>query len=391
MARFQDRPDDGPDYRAERRCTIGQTLAQANGIGPGFNLIRLGAALAVLVSHAFDLTGNGALEPLRWLSGGQTSFGGTAVALFFLISGFLVTSSLLRAPSLAHYARNRALRIFPALFVVVILSAFVLGPALTTLPLLHYLGDAELRGFLGNIVLLPGTMSLPGVFTMPPPQLGVNGSLWTLPYEGLCYALLPIAVGAGLLTRRRLLAATTAVLIVVGWWAKGRQLHVLPLLNLELAYLLRFVAYFIAGAGLYVFRDRIVLSARLAGAALALTFLFLCFGLYHMAFPILGGYLAVFLGLHPGTGLKFFRDHDLSYGVYLYAWPMQALVLSALPQSGWWGNILLSAPPTLLLAALSWHLVEKPALALKRAGTAARDAGSACSKGMASSVRSRTT
>src|SRR6185295_17175323 len=140
-----------------------------------------------------------------------------------------------------HYARNRALRILPALFVVVILSAFVLGPALTTLPLLQYLGDAELRGFLGNIVLLPQTTSLPGVFETPPPKLGVNGSLWTLPYEGLCYALLPIAVGAGLLTRRRLLMATTAVLIVVGWWAKGRQLQVLPLLNLELSYLLRFL------------------------------------------------------------------------------------------------------------------------------------------------------
>jgi peptidoglycan/LPS O-acetylase OafA/YrhL len=368
MAGFQDRPGDRPDPRTEDHLTVGQALAEANGIGPGFNLIRLGAALAVLVSHGFDLTGNGALEPVRWLSGGQTSLGGTAVALFFIISGFLVTSSLLHAPSLVHYARNRALRILPALFVVVILSAFVLGPALTTFPLLQYLADAELRGFLGNIVLLPGTMSLPGVFTTPPPQLGVNGSLWTLPYEGLCYALLPISVGAGLLTRRRLLVATTAVLIVVGWWAKGRQLHVLPLLNLELSYLLRFLAYFVAGVGLYVFRDRIVLSARLAAAALALTFLFLCFGLYHMAFPILGGYLVTFLGLHPKADFKFFRDHDLSYGVYLYAWPMQALVLSALPQSGWWGNILLSAPPTLLFAALSWHLVEKPVLSLKRAG-----------------------
>ena len=146
------------------------------------------------------------------------------------------------------------------------------------------------------------------------------------------------------------------------------RLQVLPLLNLELSYLLRFLAYFVAGVGLYVFRDRIILSARLAAAALALTFLFLCFGPYHMAFPILGGYLVTFLGLHPKAGFKVFCDHDLSYGVYLYAWPMQALVLSSLPQSGWWGNILLSAPPTLLFAALSWHLVEKPALSLKRAG-----------------------
>jgi peptidoglycan/LPS O-acetylase OafA/YrhL len=366
MARLQDRPIDRPAHRADHPRTVGQALAEADGIGPGFNLIRLGAALAVLVSHGFDLTGNGALEPLRWLSGGQTSLGGTAVALFFIISGFLVTSSLLRAPSLVHYARNRALRICPALFVVVILSAFVLGPALTRLPLLQYLGNAELPGFLGNIVLLPRTMSLPGVFDTPPPRLAVAGSLWTLPYEGLCYALLPIAAGAGLLTRRRLLVATTVVLMVVGWWAKGRQLHVLPLLNIELSYLLRFLAYFAAGVALHVFRDRIVLSVGLAGAALALVFLFLCFGLYHMAFPILGGYLVIFLGLHPKADFKFFRDHDLSYGVYLYAWPMQALVLSWLPGIGWWNNILLSAPPTLLFAALSWRWVERPALSLKR-------------------------
>jgi peptidoglycan/LPS O-acetylase OafA/YrhL len=120
------------------RLSLGRALDESGGFGPGFNLIRLCAAVSVLISHAFDLVGRPELEPFRMWSHGQTSLGGTATYIFFFISGLLVTQSLLRSRSIASYARNRGLRIFPALVVVVILAAAVLGPAVTTFPLARY-------------------------------------------------------------------------------------------------------------------------------------------------------------------------------------------------------------------------------------------------------------
>lgn len=338
----------------------------SGGIGPGFNLIRLCAAVSVLVSHAFDMVGRSDIEPFRSWSGDQTSLGGTATYIFFFISGLLVTQSLLRSRSIAGYARNRALRIFPALAVVVILAAAVLGPAVTTWPLTRYFADGQFLSYLGGVVLM-GSNFLPGVFEGNPGSNSVNGSLWTLPYEVTCYAGLVLAGAAGLLTRRRIVLAATIVLIVLGWWAKNRQWYLVEPFNIEFPYIFRFVAYFAAGAAFFLFRDRIILDGRLAVAAFVLVVLFFIFGLYHMFFPILGGYVITFLGMSKRLGLNFFLSRDYSYGIYIYSFPLQQLMIFLLPgDRKWWANILLSLPPTILFAALSWHLVEKPALALKR-------------------------
>ena len=158
------------------RLSLGRALDESGGIGPGFNLIRLCAAVSVLISHAFDLVGRPEFEPFRMWSHDQTSLGGTATYIFFFISGLLVTQSLLRSRSIASYARNRVLRIFPALIVVVILAAVVLGPAVTTFPLARYFADERFRSYLAGTVLMRSD-SLPGVFEANPIAHGVNGSL----------------------------------------------------------------------------------------------------------------------------------------------------------------------------------------------------------------------
>ena len=348
------------------RLSLGRALDESGGIGPGFNLIRLCAAVSVLISHAFDLVGRPELEPFRMWSHDQTSLGGTATYIFFFISGLLVTQSLLRSRSIASYARNRALRIFPALIVVVILAAVVLGPAVTAFPLARYFADERFRSYLAGMVLMGGD-SLPGVFEAKSVTNGVNSSLWTLPYEVACYACLAAVGVAGLLTKRRIVLVVTLVLIVLGWWAKNKHWYLVEPFTIEFPYILRFFAYFSAGVAFFVFREHIILDRRLAVAAFLLAAMFFIFGLYHMLFPILGGYVITFLGMSKRLGMNFFMSRDYSYGIYIYAFPMQQLMVFLLPgENLWWVNILLSLPPTVLLAALSWHLVEKPALALKR-------------------------
>lgn len=347
---------------SSRVVTVGAALGDFGGVGPGFDSLRLGAAIAVLVSHAFDIVGQSSSEPFRLFALTNISLGGTATYVFFLISGFLVTASLLRTQSVGEFALKRAARILPGLVGVVLVAAFIIGPAFTTKPMAAYFSDPLFGSYFWNAALVYRP-TLPGVFN----NADINGSIWTLLYEAVCYGLLVLVGIAGWLRPRRALLAVVAVLIVLGWWAKGRHWYTVEPIGLMVPYILRFAAYFTAGVAFYLFRDRIPLDKRLAIGALLLSIVFLHFGPFHIFFPVLGGYLVVYLGMQPAMALPALRGNDYSYGFYVYAFPMQQIALHALPVGAfWWGNIALSMPLTILCAICSWHLIEKPALSWAR-------------------------
>jgi peptidoglycan/LPS O-acetylase OafA/YrhL len=342
-------------------ANLGSQLDACGGIAPGFNFLRLTAAMAVLFSHSFELASSaGWPEPFRHFSGGQTSIGGSAVYIFFIISGFLVTASYQKSQDVLDFVLKRALRILPALVIVILLTAFVLGPTMTTLPLTDYFSDERFRSYLLNALTIGGD-SLAGVYEDLPAKGSVNGSLWTLRYELICYALVIFAGASGLLYRHSLLLVLAVPLVVLGWWAKNKSVYFFEPLGIEVAYLFRFVGYFVAGMTIWIFRHHIVLDWRYAAAAALLSLIALHFGLYHLLFPLLGGYLVVFLAMR--LQIDFLSQRDYSYGIYLYAFPIQQLVVALAPgQPFCWTNMLLSAPPTIICAVLSWHLVEKRAL-----------------------------
>lgn len=327
-----------------------------------FNLLRMLAALAVLLSHSFPLAlGPQAVEPFK-ASLGMT-LGTLAVGIFFTISGYLVTASLVSRPSLADFALARARRIYPGLWVAIVLTVFVLGAGFTTLALADYLGHPRTWFYvLKNGTLLFGFVDrLPGVFTDLPYPGVVNGSLWTLPIEVRLYVSLIVLQAALLWWRRRRPAAPLGP--VVAALALG-CVSAVAWQGEEASSALRFSALFFVGAALQLYRQHVAFTYR--GLAVASALLALCslsVDLFAAAFVSAGAYAVLCLAYLPGGGLRRYnRLGDYSYGLYIYAFPVQQLVVAASPGIGVAALFGISAACTLVLAVLSWHLVESPAL-----------------------------
>jgi peptidoglycan/LPS O-acetylase OafA/YrhL len=172
-----------------------------------FDLIRLFAAALVVFSHSCILTdGNYSHEPLSILTGGSYALGRIAVDIFFVISGFLITMSFESTNSLPNFLWKRCLRIFPALIVLLFLTTFIIGPIATALPLHEYFSRDDTYAYLTNVRLFRLQYSLPRVFENNPYPNAVNGSLWTLAYEFVCYLLVAILGVLGILKKRKLIA-----------------------------------------------------------------------------------------------------------------------------------------------------------------------------------------
>lgn len=205
-----------------------------------FDAIRIAAALAVLVSHHYALTAQA--EP-SFL--GLHTWGGTAVIVFFVISGYLVTSSWYNDPSALRFAQRRILRIWPALAVVVVLTAYGLGAWVTSLPLMEYWKHRATLDYLLNIKLNVHYV-LPGVFESNPYPRGVNGSLWTIPLEVRCYVVMALAGLLGLMRIRGVWMLLIAAYLV--WFMTKGNADVTGKVN----YGRELSAYFLAGSALYL-------------------------------------------------------------------------------------------------------------------------------------------
>ena len=348
--------------RSEQRTrrVAAPTLAELADAGRAnnFDFIRFVAASLVILAHSFPVSyGTSHREILYRMSRGQTHFGSLAVAVFFVISGFLITMSYEHSKGPFDFLVKRALRIFPGLVVVVVLSAFVLGALVTELPVREYFAHPQTYGYLENALLRAFQTGLPGVFLDLPLPVLVNGSLWTLWYEFLCYLAI-LALGVAQLLRPAVLLTLLAFALV------GYRL-VPPLA--EYALYFKFFAFFAGGALAYLLRRRLTLTTGSAVGSLVLLAITMRVGGFNVAFAIAGSYLTLFVAFAPWLPATRFAKHgDFSYGLYLYAFPIQQIVsMLFLPNVSWWKNLLVAYPFALACAAASWHLVERPALSLK--------------------------
>ncbi len=336
------------------RMTLGEAWASGRN---NFNLMRLIAACMVIYGHAWAITGASGGDLFAQWTGFRFA-GAIAVDMFFVISGFLVAASLERN-TMRGYLIARALRILPALLVCIALTACVLGPLLTAAH--GYWRHADTWHYVAvNAALWKSAFTLPGVFETLPNHV-VNGSLWTLPIEAKLYLALLIASLCGLLAPKRYTPLWALALA-----SAGMLVWIRPQLPQYLVDLLNCTAFFITGTLCWVQRDRIRLSLwpllALLGFLIVAMFLQSPTWRYAMYFSLLV-YGSVMLAFVPR--LPIIRRNDLSYGVYLYGWPMQQLAMLAGADTPL-TNTAAATVAALCCAALSWFVIEQPALALKR-------------------------
>ena len=363
--------------------SLGERMT-ARGATSGFDYMRISLAVAVLAWHAIPVTQGRAVSDAL-LEGPLGPFVRLLLPMFFALSGFLVTASLFRTGSLKVFLTFRALRIAPALAVEVALSALVLGPVFTTLALSDYFAAPEFhRYFLNALGVIH--FELPGVFASHP-ERAVNGSLWTVPFELECYIALSVLALTTIARRGGwMLAATLAGGVVVavftaleaatgggglgaalaGFGGEGAAFNFQNAEDAAIKLRRILVLCFLAGATVYLYRDRLPWNALAGGLALALTLILLSSPWGYGFAPLPAAYATACIGLCDPPRQKTLLSGDYSYGVYLYAFPIQQMVYAAAPGQSAFLNFACSLVAAAAFAAFSWHLIEKRALGLRR-------------------------
>lgn len=335
---------------ARRELPVAKVLPGASRLN-NFDALRLLAAFAVVISHSFAIAG----DPQPAV--GAMDAGTIGVVVFFGISGFLITQSWSTDSHLGRFAAKRALRIMPALIVVLLVTTLILGPLASSLSAAAYFTSPATWSYLLQNAAMMTTHELPGVFTDLPYPRQVNAVLWTLQVEVLAYiGVAVIGLVGGLKTNTKWVAPLVATILIVaphGLVPWTRSLFMLQAFGV--------------GASLYVLREYVpwhlgfVVIGLIAWAVTPAGIQLL---LVVTVFP----YAAIFIAYRgPALLRKLTARGDFSYGVYLIGWPVGQIVALV------WGTSVTTAivigaslPITYLLAMASWNYLEKPALALKK-------------------------
>lgn len=324
-------------------------------------LMKLVAAIMMSVSQAYYISlGQPDSEPLLETTG--LTLWKHAFIVFFGLGGFLLLSSWERHPDALRFIAARVLRLGPALLAAAIVTAG-LGALFTSLPLTSY---ADLHALLSYViqvvVLFDGQANLPGVFGPPAPEDHVITTLWTMKF--LMVGILAVFM-LGLTRLYRFGSVHAAALIVLILMDTALNGDV-PLITVHdaVGHGVRFGLCFALGMAAWRFRANLPMDGRLASAAMLTVFLGMWFGgLPTLAYYVLEIYLALWFAFAiciPKTSLS---GIDLSYGLYLYAWPATQAWHMAAPDMSIALLALLGTASGVILAACSWRFVERPAIA----------------------------
>ena len=357
-----------PDVSEVRMKNIAYAMSSRDN---NFDVLRLFAALLVLWGHSYPLTADGKDDIFSKCLFGYDMAGSFAVMIFFVISGFLVTKSASERTT-AEYLAARALRILPALACVVLLTVVVIGPILTNLSLIDYFRDRWTQSYLTNIFVFGIQYDIPSATAGLLYPGAINGSLWTLSLECGFYVILAVLFHFRLFTPRTAFVFIAAAVLAnfyctyvlgLSWnrpgptvW-KGAPLYQTAVNG----------SAFLLGSAFWIYRDRFLLSSGMV--LVCAVALFAAQGTWSAAvvYSLTVPYLVMFFALGTPFKINLRPVGDLSYGVYLVAFPIQQTVIGLLGPHIYATKVSLIATPIVLaIAYFSWWFIEKPCLSLKR-------------------------
>jgi peptidoglycan/LPS O-acetylase OafA/YrhL len=363
-------------YTSENKLLIPTELSRNN-----FDFLRFFLAVIVIYSHCFMIYygDNEGTEPAILFTHNQADLGDIAVCFFFIISGFLVVKSFENSGTISEYLVKRILRICPGFFVAFIISVFVFG-ALGALFSSHIIDHLKyyFQSFnIKRLTLQFFTLEVPNgpkTFSGAPLPNLINQSFWTIQMEFTCYLIVPLLALSGMLKRKWLalsfflvfynLLVLQMVNVIPSTFVKQRNWVFLYPSEIP-----RLFAFFFAGACFYLFRDHIKFSKLLILLSIVVT-VFACLWLqgFYIVFPFTGTYLIFCFAYNPRIRFyDFAKRGDLSYGLYLYGWPVGQLVMYFFGKHIDANRLFfISFPIVFLSAYLSWHIVEDPFLKMKR-------------------------
>ncbi|MFY9288207.1 MAG: acyltransferase [Alphaproteobacteria bacterium] len=344
--------------------TFGCALAEAKFRPSGFDYMRILLALSVIFFHSLPFC-YGQDYVMRFWEGPARPVLKLILPMFFILSGFLVGGSLDRSRTLVNFLGLRFIRIYPALIVEVVLSALLIGAALTSLPLVDYFSAKDFWRYMFNVT---GHISylLPGVFADQPFPNIVNVQLWTVPYELKCYIALAGIALLGVTKRKYLIFVIIVGMIFVDVLDRLDGKGFPMVIDMVRGRFL--VMFFLCGVGLYLYRDKIPFSKPLFIVSVVLSVITLShmkyYGMYLSIVP--ATYMTVYLGLCNPKRNWLSACADYSYGMFLYGAVIQQTIVDLFPTlREWYINIIISLPICFLIGWLSWHYVEKPMMTFR--------------------------
>jgi peptidoglycan/LPS O-acetylase OafA/YrhL len=335
-----------------------------------FHFIRLLASIMVIFSHSYYLIKSGEKDIIDYYTNGNFTFGSLGVYIFLIVSGYLISNSLVYSSSLFEFFKKRFLRIFPALWTMILVSVFVIGPIFSKESVWQYFKERPNYEFLKNVILfLPTNLKIPSLF-ISNPNGAFNGSLWTIPYEVFFYFFLFIIYRLRLFTFKTILLIQWIVFVILHVYL-GQRIFIYSystpwLLNLNVEHCFRLFIYFEAGVLLFLFKkilfNKFFWFGYLGGIILIFSFTGISNLLVEFSLPPLIIYFAI-----SNSKFAFISSYgDFSYGMYLYSYIVQQILVS---YNFYFMNsyvlFFLSTVLSFIVAYASWHYVEEPSLKLK--------------------------
>lgn len=335
--------------------TIAAFLAERND---NFLLLRILAALAVIYGHSYAIAPADDAVELFVKHGWPMYSGDMAVAMFFVLSGFMVSGSYMARHDLLEFAKARLLRIVPGLALVVVVCACVIGPAMSSLTLADYLRDPSVPAYVIKNLRFSSDMAwqLPGVFSGHS-RPAVNGSLWTLPAEMRMYVLTAAMGALGLLSCRFI--GTLALLACLYLGMVSPEYFPLHQDWVRLA------AFFTLGVLVQLNKERIVVSHAAMLMLAFLTYISMRTQAANFLFGVTLAYFCFWFAYRTPTWRNLARAGDPSYGIYLWGWPVQQVLVACFPTISPFHNFLVGAVLATILGYASWWGLERWVLTLK--------------------------